>query len=85
MSTHRAASKALASFKVDNIKSNALLIDALGGDDRITGGSAAQTIYGGSGKDVIRGGGGDDILGAMAAAPMPPSWRARTPSSLRRP
>ncbi len=62
MSTHRAASKALASFKVDNIKSNALLIDALGGDDRITGGSAAQTIYGGSGKDVIRGGGGDDIL-----------------------
>lgn len=62
MSSAESIRNLLASAKVDVIKSNALLIDAMAGNDRITGGSAAQTIYGGSGNDVIQGAGGDDIL-----------------------
>lgn len=53
---------ALASAKADTIKSNALVIDAKAGNDRIIGGSAAQTLYGGSGSDTLQGVGGDDIL-----------------------
>lgn len=62
MSSQESIRTALASFKADTIKSNALVIDAKAGNDRIIGGSAAQTLYGGSGNDTIQGVGGDDIL-----------------------
>jgi serralysin len=35
---------------------------ALGGDDRVTGTAAADTIYGGEGTDTIDGGAGDDTI-----------------------
>jgi hypothetical protein len=59
---HQSLRTALASAKADTIKSNALVIDAKAGNDRIIGGSAAQTLYGGSGNDTLQGVGGDDIL-----------------------
>jgi hypothetical protein len=62
MSKQESLRTALASIKADTIKSNALVIDAKAGNDRIVGGSAAQTLYGGSGNDIIQGVGGDDVL-----------------------
>jgi VCBS repeat-containing protein len=61
MSTSESTTK-LASAKSDTIKTNIVLVDAKAGNDRVTGGSAAQTMYGGSGNDVLQGAGGDDIL-----------------------
>lgn len=40
----------------------AISINALGGDDRVTGSSLNDTIYGGNGNDIIFGGSGNDRL-----------------------
>jgi VCBS repeat-containing protein len=61
-SSKKSFTKALASAKTDVIKSSLMLIDALAGNDRITGDTLAQTIYGGSGNDMLQGAGGNDTL-----------------------
>lgn len=38
------------------------LINALGGDDAVTGGGGADTLRGGAGEDTLKGNGGDDKL-----------------------